>query len=764
MLSAYRHAGPDHTTVSHVYNALEDRLERFRRDHLAAKIEQATGSQSRVPPLALTVTVGVGKSYAFAVAAVRAQRAGQPVLILVPTTQKVHEMIAEIGALGGRPTEYKGRQGPEQGVGPWTCWNPAGVEKAGAQNHSPARSICAECPHGMVAAARCGDPLRADPAANWLARNHIKGDVEPCRFLYEGLPAQMAGSLVVAPTAAFSEGLAEWIGPDGRRVQRLIFVDEAFDLGELVNIKDSDLTAWIRSLISLREREERRGRAEYLGEVADDSERLQWIYAQAEQMFRAVKAALALARLPDAALVEEAYHAAQPLMTGGTARWERIRYNPEEGDHAIPLRALGALRASLKAGVARVLEDCGIQIYEKAPLLEWAKRRGGVVFADATLPMALRLMIARWGGEVYSAEAPQHMRVTRVCGTKHTRGQPKRSGFGAYARAMMRDYEAWAQRLVAQGNGDWAFMVHMAHLVGYGRREGDTRTNPDIAAAVAADFEVRTGVKLGWWGRHERGHNAWKGRNIGLFGMPLLGQDDRGGGSLPAQYQLTRAALIMAGEDPRAWPREVGELDFGLDGSRAVPLPERPEVRRWLLDRYAADIAQGIGRARAARSERQIQVLIVGGVDTPDMDAALLGHGVVIDGRDQDDVHNSRRGRPGTDGEAVVSAIATLEEAGKGVSKRSVAAELRRHGLPAGDGPIRAAIEAWRTSKSSGTKWHGNTMESLYSISVPPSEVSRQGPGQDYLRMGHMPQAPEPWARKMDDGRCIGYHRSETNP
>ncbi len=731
MLSAYRSAGSDDTTVGHVYNELEARLERYRRGHLAAEIEQA--DQGRVPPLALAVTVGVGKSHAFAVAAVRAQRDGQPVLILVPTTQKVQEMISEIVSVGGQPTEYKGRQGPEKGVGPHTCWNPSAVEKAGAKNHSPARSICAECPHGMVAAARCGDPLRADPAANWLARNHIKGDLEACRFLYEGLPAQMAGDLVVAPTAAFSEGLAEWIAPDGRRVQRLVLVDETFDLGELVTIADNDLTTWIRSLIALREREERR--AAHAGEMADDSERLQWIYAQAEQAFREVKAASALGRLPDAEKIEEIYREAKPLMAGGTARWERIRFNPEEDDHAIPLRALTALRASLKAGVARALQDCGIQVYEKAPILEWAKRKGGVVFADATLPLALRVMIARWGGEIYSAEAPQNMRVTRIYGAKYTRGQPKRRGFRAYARSMIRDYEAWAQRLAQdQDNGGWAFVVHMAHLVDYGRREADTRTKSEIAADVAADFEVRTGVKIGWWGRHERGHNAWKGCNIGLFGMPLLGQDDRGGGSLPQQYQLTRAALIMAGEDAFAWPRDVGELDFGLEGTGAIPLPARTEVRRWLLDLYAADIAQAVGRARAARSERQIQVLIVGGVDTPDMDAALLGHGVVTDERAANNIHNSRRGRPGTDCAAVASAIAALEEAEADVSKRSVAAELRRRGLPAGDGPIRAAIGAWRASKSTGTKWHGNTMESLYSISVPPSEGSRQGPGQDYVR------------------------------
>lgn len=748
MLSAYRNAGPDHTTVSHVYNSLEDRLEKFRRDHLAAKIEQAT-DQGRVPPLALVVTVGVGKSHAYAVAATRAQRDGQPVLILVPTTQKVHEMTAEIIAAGGRPTEYKGRQGPEKGVGPHTCWNPAGVEKAGEKNHSPARSICAQCPHGMVAAARCGDSVRADPAANWLASNHIKGDVEPCRFLYEGLPAQMAGDLVVAPTAAFSEGLAEWISPDGRRVQRLILVDEGFELGGLVNITDGDLTGWIRSLIALREREERR--AAHLDGLADDSEQLQRVYVQVEQTLREVKSAIALGRLPDAEMIEEVYREAKPLMTGGTARWERVRYNPEEDDHAIPLRALSALRASLKAGVARVLEDCGIQVYEKAPILEWAKRKGGVVFADATLPMALRLMIQHWGGEVYSAEAPQHMRVTRVCGTKYTRGQPKQSGFGAYARAMIRDYEAWAQRLRLV-DGDWAFVVHMAHLVDYGRREADTRAKSEIAAAVATDFEARTGVKLGWWGRHERGHNAWKGRNIALFGMPLLGQDERGGGSLPAQYQLTRAALIMAGEDPLAWPRDVGDLDFGLEGSRAVPLPARPEVRRWLLDIYSAQIAQGIGRARAARSERQIQVLIVGGVDTPDMDAALLGHGVVIDDRAENAVHNTRRGRPPTDEDAVQSVIMMIDEAGGRVSKRTVGATLRGRGIAANDVAILAAIGRWRASKESGAKWGGNTMGSLYSISAPLAGGSRQGPGPAYVRIGRRPQAqaqaqaPVPWA------------------
>ena len=740
MLSAYRSADADHTTVGHVYNALEARLERFRRDHLSAKIEQATGGQGCVPPLALAVTVGVGKSHAFAVTAVRAQSDGQPVLILVPTREKVQEMIDEISALGGQPTEYKGRQGPEKGVGLHTCWNPAAVEKAGAKNHSPARSICAECPHGMVAAARCGDALRADAAADWMARNHIKGDIEACRFLYEGLPAQMAGDLVVAPAAAFSEGLAEWTAPDGRRVQRLVLVDETFDLGELVAIADNDLTTWIRSLIALREREELR--AARAGEMADDSERLQWIYAQAEQACREVKATIALGRLPDAAMIEEIYREAKPLMAGGTARWERIRYNPEEGDHAIPLRALSALRGSLKAGVASVLDDCGIQVYERAPVLEWAKRRGGVVFADATLPLALRTMIQRWGGEIYKADAPQYMRVTRIHGAKYTRGQPKRRGFRATARAMMRDYTEWARRLVAQGNGGWAFVVHMAHLVGFGRREGDTRTNPEIAAAAAADFEARTGVKLGWWGRHERGHNAWKGLNVAMFGMPLLGQDDRGGGSLPAQYQLTRAALIMAGEDALAWPRDVGELDFGLEGTGAIPIPARVEVRRWLMDRYAADIAQGIGRARAARSERQIQVLIVGGVDTPDMDAALMGHGVIIDERVANDVHNSRRGRPPTGEDAVQSVIMMIDEADGRVSKRSVAAELRRRGQPAGDGPIRAVIGAWRAAKLSGTKWHGNTMESLYSISVPPSEVSRQGPGQDCVRAERL----EPWA------------------
>ena len=138
------------------------------------------------------------------------------------------------------------------------------------------------------------------------------------------------------------------------------------------------------------------------------------------------------------------------------------------------------------------------------------------------------------------------------------------------------------------------------------------------------------------------------------------------------------------------------------------PLPLDARVRAWLIDRYAGDLVQAIGRTRAARSSHVIRCELWGGIDCPEMDQALARHGLEVETRWPNEVHRTERGRPSGASEADMQAEAAKMIAAGGVTVRALAARLRAQGRAADTTKAAAAVRAAKRAAKACSK---NTIE-----------------------------------------------------
>lgn len=688
---------------------LHAHAERVAPEALNADGEDDDSSRRRaaLAALGLQITTGCGKSTAAAELAARAEALGVPVLILTPTIALADDYVTRIRAAGARVMRYVSRQSPEAvaadpDLAPWLCQRLEDVRAAGDQNHRPAHSVCRECPHGRKAEYHCGQQKREQRALKWFqAKGLDPSDYTPCSFLYDGLPKVKDSRAIVAPAAAFSESLAYWIAPDGKKVQRLLIVDEAISPGRLVTVRMRDCEAWIKRMTELHDEARRRAGESVIHGAALDSDGAAWwariaeVAELGERVFRRLGAALAdgaaaidTANL--AALLRDARRA--DAVHSGVAAWERVVYDAPHDRYGVPLRALSALVKSAAAGLLR-RGQTAVECYEPSPVLEWAQRRGSTVFMDATLPSWLRASIDAWGGRTVSVTARQNICVERITGHSYPRGRPALAGYRAEAVAALRDVREAAMQ-GAIGGGVWACIVHQSWLVYGGAveyRTDDPRKKAEIAGGEAAAIHRDTGCAVGWWGAHDRGIDYWSGRNLRLFGLPLLGLDaaSEGGGSMAKEWALARSAATTAGCDASDWPAEVGPLEPVAGGP---PLPSDPRVRQWLIDRYSADVVQAIGRARGVNSGRTIRIELWGGIANPEMDTALAAHGITIEACWPNHVHRTQRGRrrAATDADLTAAARAVVAAGGK-LTVRALRGEV----IATGGGIDPARCSAW---------------------------------------------------------------------
>ena len=383
------------SSISDAYELVMRELRDYLTAHQAARI--ASPAAGYLAPLGLEVTTGGGKSHAAALAAAIAQALGVPVLILVPTLALADDYVQAIESAGGHAVRYVSRQSPEAvaadpALRPWLCRQLEAVRVAGERNQRPAMSICRECPHGRAAEYRCGNHDREQRALAWFRAHKLDPmDFQSCDFLYRGLPAVKASPIIVAHAAAFSETLA-MLKTDAGSVQRLIIVDEAISLGKLVIAGQKSIEQWIKRIASIRARAVADvAKWRDIPSMQDDCALWASIVALcdvADEAYRQLSAALALRQAPDLAslqrLLSETRRAEQ--IHAGVAAWERVARVGEHSDtYSIPLRALSALVASMRAGIARALPTA-VEFFEPSPILQWAKERGSVIFLDATMP------------------------------------------------------------------------------------------------------------------------------------------------------------------------------------------------------------------------------------------------------------------------------------------------------------------------------------------------------------------------------------------
>ncbi|MDE2174386.1 MAG: hypothetical protein KGJ54_03765 [Betaproteobacteria bacterium] len=686
-------------------------IDAVREDNRKARAEGRTGKPmpAPLPPMGVAATVGLGKSHAVAQIAEAAHAMGLPIVILVPNHKLAWEHAERLAHLGAMV--YQGRRepaaskpnGPPADPGPHACYRRVQVSTAGDQNHRPAQGLCSKCPNGMSAVLQyvTRDELRRQRAEQFFKTSGIDpATVPPCQFLYKGLPDQLAAPTLVAPVQAFSEAMAMWreaeleTGFLTRETQRLVIVDEHIPMSAEIEVGAGDIQVWRNRVNGMAERLDRQ--IEFLQskdaltkaetEELEQAQAMRALIPEIDATFRDLASKIA-GDIPIGFDADRIIKLQKSVVkaggsVAGTATWEKIGYLRDEDDFFIPLRALATLARNFAVGSTRQ-EKGTLFAYETSPVIEWARDKGSVMFLDATMSQTMRRFIEAKGGSIHDAQADQNMRVTRMTGRLYSRGDVKKADYPMKAMARMEEIR---DLIAPKMHRPAAIITHKAYL----KYSQEAHQSDDAAEDAAWGFEAATGVPIGWFGKHDRGLDSWGGRNIALVGMPLLSKE-----SIAGAYACTRAAMIDCGIPMPEWDQVMDKEKADADGP---PMPVMPEVRAWLVDEYAQGVAQAVGRNRAVNHPRgckPLRVHLWGGLQTPEMDAALRRYGITVHDRMRNP--NSAPG-PKVDEGAVDAAIEMVLATGGAVSERSVRAALVGLRRSASTESIRSRIRELRAS------------------------------------------------------------------
>jgi len=402
---------------------------------------------------------------------------------------------------------------------------------------------------------------------------------------------------------------------------------------------------------------------------------------------------------------QEVAAAAAALVTTGkpratTAPWEEISYlRGADGDleklvplraiadcleFAIPRKEVGAVRVSPPSsdGAAR------LRFLAAAPathvlLGDWSEEYRWALF-DGTPPWAVRRLaeaLAEAGRGVKVVSAPARVGVVKVHPSR-TFGRGRYRGLEsgdprqeARAAMVLRQDVGFVERRLREfleGHPGEPVSI-LSHKPVIERLEKKLREDGELARLLAAEA-----VKLGWFGRDDRGSNRFAGSHLLVFGVPIPPPY-----ALRAAWDEVRALLHGVVELPE-WDderlRAIRRLADGSEVAMGVLTPKNPEIREWWDYSLSAACGQIAGRARPADNPES-EIHIWSGF-VPDL--GEFGFEVEVEADDEpsatEDANSLRHLRSL---ERVALAAAALADAGQRVSVRAIQRWCRERGLEA---------------------------------------------------------------------------------
>lgn len=569
------------------------------------------------PPLLIKITTGVGKSHILRQLAKDTDFASMALLILTAN----HELAAEYAQAGA--FHYRGRAAPpeapicgdvytQQDIANSrfnTCFKYPVVALVSKQNHVPATTACRSCEHGrkfILDTYHERSRPYAD-AENWFdAQGFNKAaimDVPACLWLSHQAQASRE-RVVVAPYQSYSQTLATQQTEHGP-APRLVVVDEIPELTRPLTVTCADLGQHAARCVDLLETFGRK--LEAAAAPADQAD-LQAILSDLEiGQFMLTEIGLAMgASVGTAAdqrlgneITDRVKDWKVKWLPGATARWERaeLHYNQEP---LVPLRMLAALVASVSTGAYRLVRGI-MQVQEITPLGDRLLSGQPTLLLDATPSPAVEALVRLKGGQVVAAVARQNLRVTHFSQYLHGRTFKNK----AHQQAELSSLLGLEAQMATETGSVPVILTHLPHNALAGASD-----NPD----------------WGYWGRDEVGHDRWNGRDMLIFGGPLLSPDAQA-----VAYNGELMLRRLAGDEslPK-WSMDVARDQLVVVGSKSVqaraPLPTEQALRKWVLQDYGRRVVQAIGRARGARAEQVINIWIVGGLPL----MGLAEHGLAV--------------------------------------------------------------------------------------------------------------------------------------
>jgi len=553
--------------------------------------------QALQQPQGVTVVAGqtgLGKSHALRT--VLADPATPPTLVLAPTTDLVSAFVAAYPAddLG----HYRGRS-PDP-ASPGHCLRFPQIEDLRANHRSIAAHECQTCPHGLAASDRPDaqekllDALNhelsrgqldlADPAGHrdWRAAAR---QVKPCPWVQQRDNLRRYPH-AAASHAAYNQDRAQVLTrttPD--QPDRQVVIDESPPLFDDTVITPQTLSQWLAKNTA---------DAPYPPEDLAPAAWLE-LNQNLDSALRTLAALLGAHPDSDNYRLTPADLDVQPLIATLDAfpraldglRPEAVLKDARGARLVVPRRALEDLKTALQLGTAWIHHGSLYLAVPSRSLQEILDHRRAITLTDATPGLLLQALADHYQPLPVSTPSLQLQLHTGRLHGKQSADDP---------RDLADLIQVMEEHVARQGIGQVGVLTHqtLALLV-----------RQQVEAGRVRGWRPEDSALVGWFGRHDRGHNDW----LHLTALIQWGVQRPAPAVLERLYEAERAVAALAGIEWRPWSRERAEQWFALpyatpDGQGlelAATLPVNPDQAAWERDRVTTQAVQTAGRLRAAQ-------------------------------------------------------------------------------------------------------------------------------------------------------------------
>ena len=313
--------------------------------------------------------------------------------------------------------------------------------------------------------------------------------------------------------------------------------------------------------------------------------------------------------------------------------WERAIWSRWTELEESPLRIAFEIARAAASGGLSIVDGQLVATYIH-PVIEEVAGKIPLLIMDATLDPTARGVIESHGGRVSRIVADQWLDIE--VDPRRFMGQvdPDSQDYRKRIDREVSEYLAARENLQDDVRGavcgisrkQLALEV-LGRMTGQPAQEIGTLPREQLWA-----LSISRGV--GWFGWHDRAHDAWKDRR----GMLLWGQQPIPPAVLAEQWEGHRSLLIHLGAKPESLPHWDGAMEKQLwvatgevggeemEQRSACRLPDNPDIREWLLGVFTRQRVQAVGRLRGACGTDRKLVRVVGGAPL----AGLGGFGMKI--------------------------------------------------------------------------------------------------------------------------------------
>ena len=525
-------------------------------------------------PILIWVPTGSGKTTVGIPALIKA---GISLLILVRTLALAEELAETLRNAGIRARVHYGRRDPRENETtntPGVCMHMDIAETVGAQRHSPMTTACTSgCREGVA-------------AGHWIRGEYdqMERGIDPCGYLL-GIADEKSAEVIIAAEGAYTPSLTD-LDVRGKPLQdRVVVVDELTSVARELEISPTDLS-------------EARERVRKL-DIANGTRNI--IIAQLCDISDAVEATELTTDVRTQRIAEAAQIICEQIVPnidkvdGGsmvTAEWEKATVSWADNKVNAPLRMIFDLYLAGRYKGIMIENNTTIRAHIPAPwYLDAINGDIFLIMMDATPPESIIEGVRQIGGTIISGESEARPHVSWV---------PDKAWWKGICAATPAD----RQQIEGDRTAKQLKLLH--HADKYGLH------NP-VAFGHKPEMErlIKAGQEASWLQADGRGTNKHAGRDIVIFGLPIPPPN-----AIEAEWTKHRMLLQVAGcRDVGGWDaeRSGGHQVEIVDGVTAMwpgELPAVEEQRNWYLRWLGIQVAQMLGRPRAAENP-DVRVMVV---------------------------------------------------------------------------------------------------------------------------------------------------------